>query len=92
MITKEGNKITVTVPNVVEATFYEGNEWTDPVVEAIQADESQLSIFENLLQRRFTEEENPEKAGQLKGVSLAIKDFRGISDAEYNQLMGIENQ
>lgn len=90
MITITPRKITVTVPNVIQADFYEDNEWTDPVVQAIQAEESEYNRFVELLQRRFTSEENPEKAGQLKGVSLAIKDFRGISDAEYNQLMGIE--
>lgn len=89
MITKEGNKVRVTTPDII-AEFYEGNEWTDPVINAIRESESEANRFYDLLLRRFTADENPLKAGELKGVSLAIKDFRGISDAEYNQLMGIE--
>lgn len=89
-ITTTPRKITVTIPNVIQADFYEGNEFTDPVLNAIEGDPQEAARFSELLQRRFTAEENPEKAGQLKGVSLAVKDFRGMSDADYNVLMGIE--
>lgn len=85
-ITETADKIWSVKSEKCSSIFHEGNEYTDPLLNEIKNSNERLQYFGSLLDRIHLE---GELINLPLGTALAIKDFYGISDEEYNIMQGI---